>query len=158
MHIYRSQFRDGKYGEPEKLGPEINSDFNEAQPYISPDGKILIFSSTGLAVPPYSHRPEDLGGKGKPYPRGDLYVSVQRNGQWTRARHLAHGINTFAEEEFPFLTPDGQYLFFSSERSPFNVPGAHRLNYDDLEKDLHSIFNGHGNVFFIGADALELPK
>jgi hypothetical protein len=155
LHIFRSRFVDGKYVEPEKLGPEINSEFNEYQPYISPDGNKLIFASSGADGPPYNHRPEDINTGGKPYPRSDLYISFKRGGKWTPARHLGHGINTFAEEEFPFLTPDGRYLFFSSERSPFTVPTASQLKYEDLEHYLHSIFNGHGNVFFIGVDALE---
>jgi len=156
VHIFRSRFVDGKYSEPEKLGPEINSDFNDYQPYVSPDGNILIFASSGQDVPPYGRRAENLITGGKPYSRADLYVSVNRNGKWTQARHLEHGINSFAEEEFPLLTPDGKYLFFSSERSAFTVPTAHRLTFDELKSQLHSIFNGHGNVFFIGADALEL--
>jgi hypothetical protein len=155
IHIYRSRLADGKYTEPEKLGPEINSEFNEYQPYISPSGKMLLFVSSGAGVPPYNHRPEDLNSGGKPYPRGDLYISFNRAGRWTPARHLEHGINSFAEEEFPFLTPDGHYFFFSSERSPFTVPTASRLSFEDLEAHLHSVFNGHGNVFFIGIDALE---
>src|SRR5436190_417070 len=89
---------------------------------------------------------------------GTLYVSFDQNGRWTPARHLEHNINTEAEEEYPFLTPDGKYLFFSSERSPFTAPVAHRLNYGDLQSGLHSTLNGHGNVFFIGVEALELPQ
>src|ERR1041384_3078724 len=50
LHIYRTRLVDGKYSEPEKLGPEINSQFNEFQPYISLDGKTLIFVSTGDVV------------------------------------------------------------------------------------------------------------
>lgn len=158
LHIYRSRLVDGKYLEPEKLGQEINSDFNDYQPYVSPDEKLLIFASSGIGGPPYPHRAQDLNTGGKPYPRADLYISFNQNGHWTPAQHLEHHINTFAEEEFPFLTPDGRYLFFSSERSPFTVPTARRLSYDQLEHDLHSIFNGHGNVFFVEVDALELPK
>ncbi len=158
LHIYRSRFVDGRYTEPEKLGPEINSDFNDYQPYVSPDEKILLFTSVGSEVPPYSHRPEELTGGGRPYPRGDLYVSYNQSGKWSTARHLEHNINTEAEEEFPFLTPNGRYLFFSSERSPFTVPVAKRLDYKEIEQDLHSIYNGHGNVFFIDAEALDLPK
>ena len=158
LHIYRSHLVAGKYTEPEKLGPEINSDFNDYQPYVSPDEKILIFGSSGSGEPPYRHRPGELSSGGKPYPRADLYISFNSDGKWTPARHLEHGINSFAEEEFPFLTPDGRYLFFSSERSPFTVPTAQRLTYDQLERQLHSIFNGHGNVFFIGVEALGLPK
>jgi hypothetical protein len=157
-HIYRARFVDGKWGEPEKLGPAVNSDFTDDQPYISPDGKTLLFSSTGLQGPPYPHRPGELQGGGKPYPRGDLYVSFARDGAWTPARHLDHGINTVAEEGFPFLSPDGKVLYFTSERSPFTVPTARRLTYETLEEALRSIYNGHGNVFSIGADALEVPR
>jgi len=156
IHIYRSRLINGQYSEPEKLGPEINSEFNDYQPWVSPDGTLLIFVSSGEGVPPYNHRPQDLTTGGKPYLRGDLYISVNRNGRWSPARHLEHGINSFAEEGFPFLTPDGRYFFFSSERSPFTVPTAKRLSYEELEKQLRSIFNGHGNVFFIGVEALEL--
>lgn len=141
LHIYRSRLVGGKYTEPEKLGPEINSEFNDCQPSISPDGKTLIFSSVGSEVPPFDHRPGELSTGGKPYPRGDLYVSFYRNEKWTPARHLEHGINTFAEEQYPVLTPDGKYLFFSSERSPFTVPTAHRFDHRELESQLHSIYN-----------------
>ncbi len=154
LHIYRSRLLDGKYTEPEKLGPEVNSEFNDYQPYISSDGKILIFSSVGSEVPPFGHRPGELRTGGKPYPRGDLYISFYRNEKWTPAQHLGHGINTSAEEQFPVLTPDGKYLFFSSERSLFTVPTAHRLNHRELESQLHSIYNGHGNIFFISVEAL----
>jgi hypothetical protein len=158
LHIYRSRLVGGNYTEPEKLGPEINSDFNDYQPYVSPDEKILIFSSVGSGEPPYRHRAEELSGGGKPYPRGDLYVSYNQAGKWTVARHLDHHINTFAEEEFPFLSPDGRYLFFTSERSPFTVPIGKRLDYDHLERHLHSIFNGHGNIFYIDVEALGPTK
>ena len=158
IHIYRTHLVDGKYSDPEKLGSEINSQFKEFQPYISSDGKTLIFVSTGEQSPPYNHRPEDINTGGKPYLRGDLYISFNRDGKWTPARHLEHGINSFAEEEFPFVTPDGKYFFFSSEHSPFTVPVAKRLTYDKLEEELHSPLNGHGNIFFVGIDALELPQ
>jgi hypothetical protein len=158
VHIYRSRLVEGKYSEPEKLGPEINSEFNDDQPYISSDGKLLLFASAGEDTPPYARRHEELLTGGKPYSRGDLYVSVQQDGKWSQARHLGGGINSFAEEEFPFLSPDGRYLFFSSERSPFTVPTAHRLTHDELERHLHSIFNGHGNVFFVDADTLEVKR
>ena len=54
IHIYRSRLIDGKYAEPEKLGPEINSEFNDYSPYVSPNGKILIFASSGSGEPPPS--------------------------------------------------------------------------------------------------------
>jgi outer membrane protein OmpA-like peptidoglycan-associated protein len=42
--IYRVSFNDGKFGTPENLGKEVNSDSNELFPFISESG-ILYFSS-----------------------------------------------------------------------------------------------------------------
>ena len=42
--IYRVSFNDGKFGEPENLGKEVNSDSNELFPFISETGD-LYFSS-----------------------------------------------------------------------------------------------------------------
>lgn len=158
VHVYRSRFAGGAYAEPEKLGPEVNSAYNEAQPFVSPDETLLVFNATGEGGPPNRHRPEELTGRGKPYPRGDLWVSTGKNGVWSPARHLGHGINTEFEESFPCLSSDGKTLYFSSERSPFSVPTAHRLDYRELEKNLHSLFNGHGNIFTIGVESLELSR
>lgn len=158
LHIYRSRLIDGKYAEPEKLGPAINSAFTEYQPYVSPDERILLFAAGPSIDPPYPHREEELETGGNPYPRSDLFVSVRINGEWTPARHLGHGINTFAEEEYPILTPDGRYLFFGSERSAFTVPVERRLGYDGLRRALNSTLNGHGNIFFVDAQAMELTQ
>jgi len=47
---------------------------------------------------------------------------------------------------------------FSSERSPFTVPVAHKLEMEEFERELHSTFNGHGNIFTIPVEALDLKK
>lgn len=45
----------------------------------------------------------------------DIYV-VERNGKsWGEAKPLPETINTVGRETTPFITPDGRYLFFSSE-------------------------------------------
>jgi Tol biopolymer transport system component len=146
---------NGAYTEPEKLSQEINSEFNEAEPYISPDEKILIFASAGN-FPGDQDRAETLKGGGMLYARGDLYISENRDGKWSKARHLEHGINSTADEGAPSLTPDGKYLFFNSERSSFTVPTAHKLETADFERMAHSTLNGHGNIFYISSDALDL--
>lgn len=46
--IYKSNVTaKGTWGEPVNLGPEINTPFNEATPFLSPDEKYLFFSSEG---------------------------------------------------------------------------------------------------------------
>ena len=92
------------------------------------------------------------------YARGDLYVSTNRNGTWTPARHLKHNINSVADEGAPSLTPDGKYLFFTSERSPFYSLAPRRMSSDEIERTMHATLNGHGNLFLISRDALDLEE
>jgi hypothetical protein len=157
QHIFRSRLVNGRYTEPEKLGPEINSAFNEGDPFVSPDEHVLIFSSSGTGPPEAKDRPETIEGGGLLYARADLYASVFENGKWSKAKHLEHNVNSSADEGSPSITPDGKYVFFTSERSPFTVPTSHPLSYQEIERLLHSTLNGHGNVFFISTEVLELP-
>ena len=157
LHIFHARFVDGRFQQPEKLGPEINSEFSESAPAISPDGKMLVFASNAAPEDPERRRPQDLIAAGKPYPRQDLYISINRNGQWTPARHLDHGINSFAEEAYPNFSPDGKLLFWSSERSVFNIP-TKPLKHSEVEKLWHSSLNGRGNIYFIRVEALEAER
>jgi Tol biopolymer transport system component len=157
LHIFYSKFVGGKFQEPEKLGAEINSEFSEASPAISPDGKLLVFASNAAPEDPEKRRPQDLIAAGKPYPRQDLYISVNRNSHWTPARHLEHGINSFAEEVYPSFTPDGQYLFWGSERSKFEIP-TKAMPRSQVEKLWNSSLNGRGNIYYISVEALEAEK
>jgi len=46
--IYKSTLNEkGKWGEPENLGPEVNTPFDEATPFLTLDDKYLFFSSQG---------------------------------------------------------------------------------------------------------------
>src|SRR5262249_40169809 len=146
-----------KFLPPEKLGPEINSEFSESAPAISPDGKTLVFASSAAAEDPERRRPQDLIAGGKPYPRQDLYVSFKRNGHWTAARHLEHGINSVAEEGYPAFSPDGKFLLWSSERSSFEIP-TKRLDRAQIDALWRTPLNGRGNVYSISADVLADSK
>ena len=114
--IYRSRLVDGKYTEPENLGDAINTQFEEFEPYISPDQKYLIFMT---------QRPDGLGGS-------DLYISYQHNGAWTKATNLGDKINSSGSEYSPIVSPDGKYFFWSSTRSLASTSQPKRLTYPDL--------------------------
>ncbi len=45
----------------------------------------------------------------------DLYISILHMGVWSKAANLGPTINSFYNERFPFLTKNGQTLFFSSD-------------------------------------------
>ncbi|MEI6613385.1 MAG: hypothetical protein WCL37_00675 [Chrysiogenales bacterium] len=103
ISVLRKQ--NGKYMPPEKLPAEINDGSQNIHPFISPDGKYLLFSSS---------RP---GGYGS----ADLYASFKdKNGQWTIVKNLGNAINSDWRERFPSVANDGQYLFFTRRNDESN--------------------------------------
>jgi len=85
----------------EILGEEINSDSHDYDPYIAPDESYIIFTS------------ERAGGLGK----GDLYISYNNNGVWSKPVNLGKKINSPGYEYCPSASPDGKYFFFTSDKS-----------------------------------------
>jgi hypothetical protein len=156
--IYRSRMVNGIYMEPEKVAEPVNSKFNDYDPFIDADETILFFVSAGDDAAEGHHRSGTLFTGGYPYARGDIYFSRNIGGKWMEARHLEHGVNTVADEDFPALTPDGKQLVFSSERSLFIVPVARKLNMTELQSGLHGTLNGQGNIYTIPVEALEIMK
>jgi outer membrane protein OmpA-like peptidoglycan-associated protein len=91
------------WSEPVNMGYNINTEFWESSPSLSPDKNALYFSS---------NRPGGYGGK-------DLYVSYRRpNGTWTPAENMGPDINTAGDELAPFIHADNQTLYFTSDGLP----------------------------------------
>lgn len=91
---------DTAWSKPSLLTEEINTKNRETHACISPDNQSLYFTS---------NRPGGYGGL-------DIYV-IRRlpNGDFGEPRLLGPNINTEFDEETPFIHPDGQTLFFSSQ-------------------------------------------
>jgi len=94
--IYESKFLDGHYTVPVLLPATINSGVSDTSPFVSPDGKILLF---------YSTRPGGLG-------KADLYVSFRKHGKWTAAVNLGPIVNSSDFNYNPVVSPDGKQFFF----------------------------------------------
>ncbi len=144
--IYRARLLAGKYKEPENLGDAINTPAAEAQPFIAPDESHLVFVSAG--------RDDEIIGDGNRYVRGDLYVNLQQGGVWRPARHLDSNVNTAAAELCPFVSPDGKYLFFTSERSFVTTLPQERITFQQLKRGLREVLNGLGNIYQIDVNVL----
>jgi outer membrane protein OmpA-like peptidoglycan-associated protein len=101
--IYAASKTDTGWSIPKNLGRNINTDFWESAPSISPDGKALYFCS---------NRPDGYGGI-------DIYVSYKNEkGYWEEAENLGPAINTSADEQSPFIHADNSSLYFSSNGWP----------------------------------------
>ena len=65
-------------------------------------------------------------------------------------------MNTAARDYSPRFSPDGKYLFWSSERGISSTRPEKPVTYQELEKGMHSILNGWGNIYQIELSAIGL--
>lgn len=91
----------GTWGEAELVRGSVNSEGHDAACSISPDGKQMFI---------YLNNPEDARG-------GEIYVSKRSSsGKWGTPKNMGRGINTSYFEDGAVLSPDGNTLYFMSER------------------------------------------
>ncbi|MDD4672801.1 MAG: hypothetical protein PHI03_07680 [Bacteroidales bacterium] len=110
-------FYDEIWVRSKKLKKPITSKkFNETHAAVSPDGKTLYFASD---------RDEGHGGL-------DIYkATLDDKERWGNVVNLGPRVNTEFDEDTPFVTPDGMYLFFSSQGH--SSIGGYDIFYIDLE-------------------------
>ncbi len=121
--IYRSRNMDGKYAGAENLGPPVNSAESDQDPFVAPDGSYLIVCLTG--------RDDSVGSY-------DLYVFfAEEDGSWSEPVNLGESVNTPGPEFRPYVTPDGEYLFFTG-----------------LAPDDETV----GRIFWVSADVIDAAR
>ena len=101
--IYVSHLQsNGKWSEPENMGPEINTASDEQCPFIHADNQTLYFESNGL----------------QGYGQQDIFL-IRKNaeGKWTKPENLGYPINTIDEEGTLFIASDGKTAYYASDRS-----------------------------------------
>lgn len=137
--IYAANWNGSNYEEPQPLDAAINSMGYEFNAFVSADEQYILFTAYGRA--------DDMGG-------GDLYLSKRNaNGQWQPAQNL-RTINSDKLDYCPSLSPDGQILFFTSERMILPVAGEGVHNVTELQKAYAQLLNGGGNIYWISFAAL----
>jgi hypothetical protein len=142
LAIYRSKPHGGRYGPPEKLTGAINDAENSSlEALVAPDERFILLTPMG--------RKDGFGSF-------DIYVSYQRGGEWTAPQNLGPKINTRARDYSPRFSPDGKYLFWSSERGFATDPLEHPLTFPEMERRLHGTLNGWGNIYQIELSAVGL--
>jgi len=137
--IYRSRLVDGKYMPAEHLD-SVSSTAYELDCLVAPDESFIL---TGC-----------YGRKGG-YGNYDIYYSRNIKGTWSTSKNLGPKVNSRFRDYSPRISPDGKYLFFTSERD-FSATQEQVKDYKELEKNLHSILNGSGNIYQIELSALDM--
>jgi outer membrane protein OmpA-like peptidoglycan-associated protein len=100
--IWVSKLMGERWSEPFNLGFPINTKYWETQPSLTADGKTLYYTS---------NNPDGYGGS-------DIWMTQFTDKGWSTPENLGNQINTGADEQFPFIHPDGQTLYFTSVGHP----------------------------------------
>ncbi len=101
--IYVSHLQpNGRWSDPENLGPSVNTPGDEQCPFIHADNQTLYFTSNYW--PGYGD--DDL-----------FYVRKGPNGVWSEPVNLGYPINTINREGTLFITADGKTAYYASDRS-----------------------------------------
>ena len=99
-------------------GKTLNTRYNEGAQTISVDGKQMYYTACQRSK-----------GKGS----CDIYVSVLQPQGWSKSENIGSPVNTSSWEGQPSISPDGQTLYFVSNRS--GGSGGKDIWYSNLRSD-----------------------
>jgi hypothetical protein len=138
--IYMASWNGSSFSEPQNLGDSINVASSEIDNFLAPDKSYILFAGYG--------RPDSKG-------NGDIYISWNRNGAWTKAKNVGDKVNTPQREYCPVVTPDGKYFMWTSYRSDADTPPSTPHTFRSFMSLLEGPMNGLGNVWQIDFRELE---
>ncbi|MBI3738263.1 MAG: PD40 domain-containing protein [Chloroflexi bacterium] len=107
IDLYTSARKNNIWTDVKNWGKQINLEYQVGEMHISADGQTMVFASK---------RAGGLGGF-------DLWTSTKTNAGWSEPVNLGAPVNTAGDENRPYLSPDGQTLWFDSMSSRKGLPG-----------------------------------
>jgi hypothetical protein len=141
--LWRARLAGGRFAAPENLGPVLNTAAQDIEPWVSADGRMLLYASNG--------RKDSQGSY-------DIYVSHRCGDGWAAPRPLGAGVNSPAWDFGPRPSPDLRFLFFTSNRAATDAAPDHALSFTGVLARLRSPRNGLRDVYRVGMDALDLAS
>ncbi len=128
--IFISKWKNNAYSEPELLSERINTRGAEYNAFIAPDESYIIFGGW--------RRPDGLGS-------GDMYISRNINGEWTKAENLGNKINSKYMEFCPFVI--NGTLYFTSRRSSVTQKENGFKSTEELLSEINRYDNGASRIY-----------
>ena len=119
MDIWKTTMtEEGLFTVPENLGSTVNTEGDDAAPFIHADGRTLYFVSDGHP---------GMGGK-------DIFFSTLTDTGWTKPTNLGYPINTPADEINILINAAGTTAYFSTDKE--GGYGGQDLYYFALDERL----------------------
>jgi len=90
----------------DRLSENVNSEYNEIKPLVSPDGNVLYFSR--------QNHPDNVGGIED---REDIWISERdkSTGEWKMAKNIGAPLNNAGPNFVSSITPDGNSLVLGNQ-------------------------------------------
>ena len=139
--IYRSDRASGEWGEAQEVKLFADSSLTVGHPALNATGDTMYFVSDA---------PGGQGGK-------DIWMAELDGTEWVNAQPLGAGINTSANEMFPYVHEDGTLYFASNGHPGYGGLDIFKATRDTTNKDsvawiifnMGTPFNGPGDDFGI---------
>ena len=143
IDLYTAELVNGRWTNWANLGEPINVAYQVGELHLSADGNQVYFHS------------KRAGGKGDM----DIWVTSKVNGEWQTPVNV-EAVNTTDGEGWPYLSENGNELWFTRHTAPGNIPmGIYRsvkLNgqWQTPERVLSSLageptLDSQGNLYFV---------
>lgn len=128
---YVSRYQNGKYSIPKQLSEAVN-DSGAHHSYVAPDESYLVFNRSN-----------------------DLYVSFRdKDGNWLKAKNLGKKVNTEYLESRPFVSFDGKYLFFDSDRINPELP-SEPVTLKKIQQLAYVPANGYQKIYWVDTKVIK---
>lgn len=115
MYFFKSNIdSQGAFGAVQDAGKMLFENYTgENNPHIDPDKKYMLFAVYGK---------EDGFGK------EDIYISKREDERWSEPQNLGSLVNSDGNDTSPFISQDGKFLFFVSDRLTSNTDTLNNRN------------------------------
>ena len=139
--IYKSERASGEWSEPQEVKLFADSSITVGHPALNATGDTLYFVSDA---------PGGEGGK-------DIWCAELDGSEWVNPQPLGKGINTAADEMYPYVHADGTLYFASNGHPGYGGLDIYKAERDTTNKDsvvwvlynMGAPFNGAGDDFGI---------
>lgn len=139
--IYRSERASGEWGEAQEVKLFADSSITVGHPALNTTGDTLYFVSDAEG---------GMGGK-------DIWMAELDGNEWVNAQPLGAGINTTADEMYPYVHADGTLYFASNGHPGYGGLDIFKAVRDTTNRDstvwilfnMGTPFNGAGDDFGI---------
>lgn len=151
VDVYTAEYKNGKWTDWKNAGEQLNKQYDIGEFHVTPDGNTIYFG--------WAKNGTDSGNLWED--NRDIWMSEKANGAWGTPVNLGPGVNSGRMEDQPFLTAEGNELWFTGQsRLGYPGPSVFRSvktpggGWGEAEEIVSNFageptLDGSGNIYFV---------